>query len=338
MKTQVEATSGRLIRYYKRAELASTVALIAAIFFAGSLSAEELNVIVSPSNTNPTVKYYSNIAGEIHNLTVQPAAGYAFRDPPVLQLNPDGLWTHLGTGSFGLANMDGQAQHTALVHGTIVPVGGGGGGGTVTPIPFDVNMITHYFTMGFLSPDLETETVEAESELEVSVVLANAIGAPTTGMVVFSSTLGTFSGTGINVIGGMASGTLTITGTAGMQGVVVANASNVDITFGEKAAGSKSSHELEIVAEDPEPGNPSLAPIAPGKPVLTELEENTEVLVEWEDRSNNETAFYVDRSSDGSTWTRIASLPANSTSYTDTPVTPTTVYFYRIVAYNEATE
>lgn len=58
----------------------------------------------------------------------------------------------------------------------------------------------------------------------------------------------------------------------------------------------------------------------------------------WDDNASNETGYRVERSDDGSTgWTDVSgSLPANSTSYSDTGLTPETEYFYRVFAFNGA--
>jgi hypothetical protein len=56
----------------------------------------------------------------------------------------------------------------------------------------------------------------------------------------------------------------------------------------------------------------------------------------WSDNSGNESGVKVERSPDGVTWTEIASLAANSTSYSDTSVAANTTYNYRVRAFNSA--
>ncbi len=64
---------------------------------------------------------------------------------------------------------------------------------------------------------------------------------------------------------------------------------------------------------------------------------HTEINLIWNDNSSNEDGFKVDRSLDGSNWTTIASsVPANSQSYNDTGLSPTTPYYYRVLAFNAA--
>ena len=54
----------------------------------------------------------------------------------------------------------------------------------------------------------------------------------------------------------------------------------------------------------------------------------------WSDRSNNETGFEIERSTDNNTFTKITTTGANVTQYFDGPLTPGTRYYYRIRAIN----
>ncbi len=53
----------------------------------------------------------------------------------------------------------------------------------------------------------------------------------------------------------------------------------------------------------------------------------------WDD-SYGETSYLIERSKGKTGFTRIATLPQNSVTYTDTNVNPDTVYYYRIIANN----
>lgn len=59
--------------------------------------------------------------------------------------------------------------------------------------------------------------------------------------------------------------------------------------------------------------------------------------VNWSDNAANETNYIVERSTDGTTFSVIATLGANTTTYNDTGLTPNTPYYYRVKATN-ATE
>lgn len=309
--------------------------LISLFLGATTLLGEELGVIISPENTNPSITFHSNTAGELHSLTILPASGYRFRDPPILELNPAELWTRTASSSFSLLDMDGRKHHSAKIIGSITPVGGGsGGGGRDITIPFDISLITKYFTTTFLLPTPFTHTLTQNSEIDVSVVLSTATGQPASGILTFSSTLGTFSGTSIPLTAGSAFDRLTISGTVGLQSTISAHASQIPIAFDQFASGTKLSHQLEIIPSSTS-NPPGIPLISPGKPTLTELDNSTKVLIEWEDRSDNESSFYVERSLNGSDWQRLAALPPDSTSFTDSPVDPFSPYLYRIVAHNE---
>jgi FtsP/CotA-like multicopper oxidase with cupredoxin domain len=60
----------------------------------------------------------------------------------------------------------------------------------------------------------------------------------------------------------------------------------------------------------------------------------TSIGLAWNDNSNNELGFYLERSTDGVNWTRIATRPRNTRTYTNTGLARRTLYYYRIQAYN----
>ncbi|MEW6713473.1 MAG: S8 family serine peptidase [Nitrospirota bacterium] len=55
----------------------------------------------------------------------------------------------------------------------------------------------------------------------------------------------------------------------------------------------------------------------------------------WTDNSNNETGFRIERKTgDGGTYSEITAVGANVTGYNDTGLNPSTLFYYRIKAYN----
>jgi hypothetical protein len=63
----------------------------------------------------------------------------------------------------------------------------------------------------------------------------------------------------------------------------------------------------------------------------------TSILVRWDDKSNNETSFRVERAlASGGPWTIVATLAANIEQYLDTGLTRDTRYYYRVSACNAA--
>lgn len=75
-------------------------------------------------------------------------------------------------------------------------------------------------------------------------------------------------------------------------------------------------------------------PLAPSN--LTGSGEKGYVRLAWRDDSSNESSFIVERSLDGVSFSQIATLGANSASYTDQSVAPRRRYHYRVWAANSA--
>ena len=62
---------------------------------------------------------------------------------------------------------------------------------------------------------------------------------------------------------------------------------------------------------------------------------STQVNLSWTDNSWNESGFRILRSSDGGlTWSQIAQLGANVTTFADTHTSSGITYLYRVYAYN----
>ncbi|HTO04622.1 MAG TPA: fibronectin type III domain-containing protein, partial [Opitutus sp.] len=59
-----------------------------------------------------------------------------------------------------------------------------------------------------------------------------------------------------------------------------------------------------------------------------------QLTVSWDDNSSTELGFKVERSTNGSTFTTIAVVGANKTSYIDSSVVSSTTYWYRVKAYD----
>jgi len=62
----------------------------------------------------------------------------------------------------------------------------------------------------------------------------------------------------------------------------------------------------------------------------------SKIVLTWQDNSNNETYFRIQRSLDGTTYTDLASTSTNVTTYTDTTVVAGTLYYYRVRSANPA--
>lgn len=66
----------------------------------------------------------------------------------------------------------------------------------------------------------------------------------------------------------------------------------------------------------------------------TEVPAESSLTVNWNDNASNETNYVLERSTDGTNFTEIATLGANVTSYNQTALTPNTLYYYRVKAVN----
>lgn len=64
---------------------------------------------------------------------------------------------------------------------------------------------------------------------------------------------------------------------------------------------------------------------------------SSSIKLTWSDSSNNETGFYIYRSPGGE-WSKISSVGANVTSYTDKGLQANTTYYYYVESYNTAGE
>lgn len=85
----------------------------------------------------------------------------------------------------------------------------------------------------------------------------------------------------------------------------------------------------------PQPPGPT-APAAPSG-LAAVATSSTAVSLTWQDNSSDETGFVLERKAGaGGTFAAVASLPADSTSRTDSALSPSTTYFYRLRAQNAA--
>lgn len=74
---------------------------------------------------------------------------------------------------------------------------------------------------------------------------------------------------------------------------------------------------------------------APAAPTgLTASASGSDIGLGWNDASNNEDGFQVERSTDGNSFQVVASLAADTTAWTDTGLAVSTTYWYRVLAFN----
>src|SRR5262249_8338008 len=76
-------------------------------------------------------------------------------------------------------------------------------------------------------------------------------------------------------------------------------------------------------------------PAAPGNLTATAVLNSDTIQLTWTDNANNETGFKIERKTGvGGTYTQIATVGANVTSYSNTGLAVSTTYYYRVRANN----
>lgn len=82
----------------------------------------------------------------------------------------------------------------------------------------------------------------------------------------------------------------------------------------------------------------NLPPNAPSN-LTAQAYSRTQINLTWQDNSNNETGFKIERGrkqGNSIIYSQIATVGANATTYSDTGLSPNTMYYYRVRAYNGA--
>jgi predicted phage tail protein len=76
-----------------------------------------------------------------------------------------------------------------------------------------------------------------------------------------------------------------------------------------------------------------VSPNAPSGLVATAISK-TRIDLAWTDNSNNETGFKIERSTNGTTFSQIATVGVNVTTYSNNGLKGNKTYWYRVRAYN----
>lgn len=80
-------------------------------------------------------------------------------------------------------------------------------------------------------------------------------------------------------------------------------------------------------------GAPSDPPVAPSSLVATAASYQ-QIDLQWQDNADNEDGFRIERALDGVSFSELATVSADVSSYADTGLSPSTSYSYRVLAYN----
>lgn len=78
----------------------------------------------------------------------------------------------------------------------------------------------------------------------------------------------------------------------------------------------------------------SSPPVGPTSLSVTSVDFDR-VALAWSDQSTTETGFKIERSTNNVSWVQVATVGANTETYEDTALNPSTTYYYRVCAYND---
>ena len=118
---------------------------------------------------------------------------------------------------------------------------------------------------------------------------------------------------------------------------LLAGARTATLTVNHNAAGSPATYTLNCTgtAAPLPPPPPAGLPAAPSGLTAQPVSHDA-IYLTWTDSSNNETGFIIERWSLGAAWVAVGVAGADATSYTDSPLSYSWEYHYRIRAYNAA--
>ena len=119
---------------------------------------------------------------------------------------------------------------------------------------------------------------------------------------------------------------------ASLNGTVYVRVVDSDNEQGERVLGQLSVDHL-VIRTDNQPVTPPAAPSGLSAVAVA----HNRVDLDWTDNALDETAYHVERSNSGS-WSQVATLVADATSYSDTSVSAEMTYTYRVLAIKGATQ
>ncbi|GGH22996.1 hypothetical protein GCM10007423_05210 [Dyadobacter endophyticus] len=131
--------------------------------------------------------------------------------------------------------------------------------------------------------------------------------------------------------------------TDGTKFVKVADLPANSITYQDKGLKSASKYWYRVRAKNASgasaysnTANASTLQAAPNAPsnLIATAVSTSQIDLKWTDHASNETGYQVERSPNGTTFTKIADLAANATAYQSTGLAAATAYYYRVRAVN----
>ncbi len=184
----------------------------------------------------------------------------------------------------------------------------GQGGLDTTTINFTVQPVPD-------APRADAQAVAVPYNTAVALTLTGSdVDGDALGFVLVSSPGGgVLTGTGPN---------LTFTPTVGWTGVTT-------FTFKVNDGGLDSANATVTLTVSAPSGVPT-----PPNGLAASVASRSRINLGWNDNSSNEDGFKVERSTNGSTWTQIATVGPNVTTYASTGLSANKTYYYRVRAFN----
>lgn len=109
-----------------------------------------------------------------------------------------------------------------------------------------------------------------------------------------------------------------------------------NVAAGTYSLSAKATDDLGAIATSSAVGvSVAALPAAPSNLAAAAISKS-QINLSWTDNSSNESGFSLERSSDGTTFTALATLDANASSYSNTGLAAATTYYYRLRAFNDA--
>ena len=124
----------------------------------------------------------------------------------------------------------------------------------------------------------------------------------------------------------------------------LAQVPGTQMTYMNTALTQNTSYSYEVIASNaggdsaaagPVSGTTPITPAAPTNLMVSNIT-TTSVTLTWQDNANNETGYRVSRQLASNNSQLVATLPANSTTFTDTSLSPGSPYEYIVAAFNGA--
>jgi len=150
----------------------------------------------------------------------------------------------------------------------------------------------------------------------------------------------TSGGTGVTLTGkNFAAGAQVTFGGAAATNVTVRSSRKITATTPAHSAGTV---DVTVTNPDGKSGTktggftytaPPQPPAAPSNVTATPVS-SSQINLAWTDNATNEDGFEIERSTDGTTFTLLAKVGTNVTTYSNTGLTASTTYYYRVRAYN----